>query len=315
MDRRSSLLDKYIDELTMTGMHKQNMAFDQKDLLRLINVEEDKYIKDRIFRILTLFCYEKSVFNSEKKARSLLNGKEFGVDGNIWAFVVEAMNSMDQEQLKGLLPRDQYQNSGNLIVLCQENHRVNGIRRKKKLSPLDCINILLNEIDPEVLKHSTRMNKMAIRFGKELNLEGIELKKVALVAELHDLGKIGVEKSILQNINGLTDCEWEALKKHTIVGFQIAKQITKIPGVAEGVLTHHEKWDGSGYPLALKERNIPFLARVIAIIDAFDAMTFDRNYREKCSPKEAKKELERCSGSQFDPELVEVFLTKVVALA
>jgi len=138
------------------------------------------------------------------------------------------------------------------------------------------------------------------------------LNDLSLLSSLHDIGKIAITEEILLKKTRLTEEEWEAIKKHPVIGSNIAKSTTQIAHVADGILYHHEWWDGSGYPKGLKGENIPIEARIISIVDAYDVMRNGRPYKRKMSKTEAVMELKRCSGTQFDPNLVEIFLSKVL---
>jgi HD-GYP domain-containing protein (c-di-GMP phosphodiesterase class II) len=129
---------------------------------------------------------------------------------------------------------------------------------------------------------------------------------------LHDIGKIGVDESILNKIGKLDKNEWEAMKLHSVKGARILENTIEFKDIAENVLSHHEHYDGSGYPKGLKGKEIPVMARIIAIADAYDAMTNDRTYRNKMSYEEAIIELKQYSGIQFDPEIVSLFISEVI---
>jgi HD-GYP domain-containing protein (c-di-GMP phosphodiesterase class II) len=125
---------------------------------------------------------------------------------------------------------------------------------------------------------------------------------------LHDVGKIGVSDTILLKPAKLTDDEWESMRRHPEIGYNILRQVKFLHGAAEIVLAHHERWDGQGYPYGLREDEIPLGARIFSVVDTFDAMTSDRRYRQAKSTLEAMNEILKYSGSQFDPLIVEAFL-------
>ena len=124
---------------------------------------------------------------------------------------------------------------------------------------------------------------------------------------LHDIGKIIIPLRIINKDGKLTNDEYATMKSHSEIGFRILNSTQDMRNIALIVLNHHEKWDGSGYPRGISKGNIPFKSRIIAIADAFDAMTSERTYRKIITNKEALDEITRCSGMQFDPELVKVF--------
>ncbi len=165
----------------------------------------------------------------------------------------------------------------------------------------------------ETEEHTRRMEILALKIGEKVGLPESELKRLSLVVILHDIGKIHVDEAILAKKGPLTPEEWEIIKKHPEAGSRIARATEEFAHVAEDVLSHHERWDGTGYPRGLKENQIPLLARITAIVDAYDVMTNGRPYRKALSRSQALKECERCSGTQFDPQLVKVFADVLAA--
>lgn len=131
-----------------------------------------------------------------------------------------------------------------------------------------------------------------------------EQDELNLLALLHDIGKIGVSDSILMKPDKLTADEWEQMKKHTEIGYRIAQASQELSHIAELILYHHERWDGTGYPRGLKGENIPKITRILSIIDSYDVMTHSRPYKTPISHDEAITEIINCSGTQFDPHLV-----------
>ena len=169
------------------------------------------------------------------------------------------------------------------------------------------LNILRTKSD-ETEEHAVRMINLAKKLGKRLNLSNHQLSDLALLASLHDIGKTFIPENILKKPGRLSDEEWIIMKKHPIKGAEIAAASEEFAGIAEAIRAHHEQWDGSGYPDGLKGEEIPYLARMISIIDTFDVMTSERVYKSAVSAEEALAEIKRCAGSQFDPELAEVFV-------
>jgi len=156
--------------------------------------------------------------------------------------------------------------------------------------------------------HSKRVASYAVRLARELGVKDEELKYIYWGGLLHDIGKIGVSDSILLKPGALTDEEWEEMKRHPEIGYRIIENIDFLGPAKDIVLYHHERWDGKGYPLGLSGENIPFYARIFSVIDALDAITTDRPYRKAQSFTKALQEIKRCSGTQFDPEVVKAFL-------
>lgn len=160
----------------------------------------------------------------------------------------------------------------------------------------------------ETEEHTERLVKYAQWIGKKLGLSLSELDELALVTRLHDIGKIGINEEILLKPGKLSDEEFRIMKTHTEKGFRIVKATNELHNVAMGVLTHHERWDGNGYPLRLKGNEIPLYARIVCVVDSYDVMINDRVYKKAMSKKDAKEELIRCAGSQFDPKVVKIFI-------
>ncbi|SEW17922.1 HD domain-containing protein [Ruminococcaceae bacterium KH2T8] len=135
-----------------------------------------------------------------------------------------------------------------------------------------------------------------------------DISAVNYIGKMHDLGKIGVPDKVLNKNGRLTDEEFDLMKQHTIIGYDMLKNIDYIPGLRDGVRSHHERWDGGGYPDGLKGEKIPLYARILCIADSYDAMTTDRVYRKKLSKETVLEELEKNKGKQFDPHLADVFI-------
>ncbi len=173
------------------------------------------------------------------------------------------------------------------------------------------INNVLHNLEAksnETIRHIERMEKLAYNFGKKLGIAKSELNRLSLLAKLHDIGKITIAEKILKKPDKLTDKEWEIIKEHSEKGYQIASLSQEFAVIAKEICSHHEKWDGTGYPEGLKGEKIPYLARIINIIDSYDVMTHDRPYSKAISKTEALAEIKGCSGSQFDPDLAEAFV-------
>ncbi len=166
----------------------------------------------------------------------------------------------------------------------------------------------LYEKNSETEEHTQRVKKLSMKLGKKVNLSKDELEELELLSLLHDIGKMGIPDNILMKPGKLTSEEWEIMKRHTEIGYRIAKATPGLNHVANEILCHHEKFDGTGYPQGLKGEEIPILSRIINIVDSFDVMTHKRVYKDASNSEHAIKELKRCSGSQFDPAIVDEFL-------
>jgi putative nucleotidyltransferase with HDIG domain len=164
--------------------------------------------------------------------------------------------------------------------------------------------------DQETKGHSVRVAHYMLNIAEALGVEKgtqdwTDMQHGAL---LHDVGKIGVRDSILLKPGKLTPEEWEYMRKHPEIGYNILREVKFLHGAADIVLAHHERWDGQGYPRGLKREEIPLGSRIFSVVDTFDSMTSDRPYRKAMTPEEALQEILRCGGTQFDPLVVEAFL-------
>lgn len=161
--------------------------------------------------------------------------------------------------------------------------------------------------DVYTLGHVRRVARYAFLIGKELKLSSADLRNVSLAGQMHDVGKIGTPDRILTKPGPLTPQEFAIIKEHADRGYEIALQVEALRPVAEAIRHHHERLDGGGYPLGLSGESIPLLSRIVAVADAYDAMTSGRVYQPAISQEAAVEELRRCSGAHFDPACVEAF--------
>lgn len=160
--------------------------------------------------------------------------------------------------------------------------------------------------------HSEFVSSISVAIGKELNLSKDQLKLLETAATFHDIGKIAIPDHVLKKPGRLTDEEFNIIKSHTEIGYQILSSADKYSDLAKHALYHHEKWDGKGYPHGLKGEEIPLISRIIGIADAYEAMTSNRVYRKKLTNKEAIKEIVKYSGTQFDPDIARIFVGRVL---
>jgi len=177
-----------------------------------------------------------------------------------------------------------------------------------RTSIISSLETTLWERNQETEEHAQRMRHMAMQIGHAIGLSDSELDELALLASLHDIGKIAIPDGILIKPAKLSPEEWETMQKHPEIGYRIAESSPELAPIAEAILAHHEWWDGSGYPQGLKGEQIPLISRIITIVDAYDVMTHARPYKEPCSQQDALEELKRHKGRQFDPKLLELFL-------
>lgn len=163
----------------------------------------------------------------------------------------------------------------------------------------------------ETKEHTKRVEKMAGELGQALKLPKSKMDELSMLASLHDLGKIAIPDDILKDKEKLSKEDWDIIKSYPEIGYNIAKSSFKFSHIADYILYHHERWDGSGYPMKLKGEDIPLLSRIMAIIDAYDVMRSGRFYKKTLNKDDAIKELRKCSGKQFDPALVEEFISTI----
>jgi diguanylate cyclase (GGDEF)-like protein/PAS domain S-box-containing protein len=156
----------------------------------------------------------------------------------------------------------------------------------------------------ETEEHAHRLQRMAAQLGRRLGLRDDALASLSLLAMLHDVGKVAIPASVLGNPGALCPEEWEIMRRHPEIGYRLAAACPNLAPIAGLILSHHERWDGQGYPRGLAGEAIPLAARIFAVADAFDVMTHGRPYRPAIRRNEALAELERCSGAQFDPQVV-----------
>jgi Response regulator containing a CheY-like receiver domain and an HD-GYP domain len=165
--------------------------------------------------------------------------------------------------------------------------------------------------DRETEGHSRRVTQLTIRLAQALGISDDEIMHIRRGALLHDMGKIGIPDSILHKPDKLTDEEWTIMRKHPQLAYEMLYPIEYLRPALEIPLTHHEKWDGTGYPRGLKGKEIPIVARLFAVVDVWDALTSDRPYRPAWSQEEALTYIREQSGKHFDPQAVDLFF-KVV---
>jgi len=179
-------------------------------------------------------------------------------------------------------------------------------RRGSHSSLLTSIMATMYERSQETEEHAERLALLAKRIGRRLNLPQKSLNELELLSMLHDIGKVGIDDRILNKPGKLSNEEWAVMKKHPEIGYRIAMTSPDLEPIAEYILSHHERWDGKGYPRGLKGARIPLLSRILAVVDAYDAMTKDRVYRKAMSNEAAVAEIRRNAGTQFDPEIARI---------
>ena len=180
--------------------------------------------------------------------------------------------------------------------------------RRNGLSAIYALASTVEAKDPYTYGHSRRVNAYAVALAEKIGLPPDQVSRVSTAALLHDIGKIGIPDKVLNKKGKLSKEDWEAIKAHPRLGATIVGNIPNLVPCVSSILHHHERWDGGGYPEGLKGEEISIEARILAIADSFEAMSSARPYRPALCSEKVMKELRRCAGSQFDPELVQVFI-------
>lgn len=197
-----------------------------------------------------------------------------------------------------------------IVLVMQGNKRSFYYKRVNNMS-MQMVQALANTIDAKdsyTNGHSTRVAKYSVMLAQKMGYKEEKIENLMYAALLHDIGKIGIPKEIINKPSRLTDEEYEIIKTHPGIGANILKEITELPDITIGARWHHERYDGKGYPDKLSGTDIPELARIIGVADAYDAMTSKRSYRDVLSQEIVKNEIEKGKGTQFDPEIAEIML-------
>jgi response regulator RpfG family c-di-GMP phosphodiesterase len=182
------------------------------------------------------------------------------------------------------------------------------------LSTLNSMAKILDARDPHTSQHSTRVTNFSLALANIIKLSDDEKDVLYIAASLHDIGKVGIPDSILLKKDKLTDEEFKIIKRHPDIGADILKPLPPMSRETDVIRYHHERYDGKGYPAGIGGEEIPLLSRIITLADSYDAMTTDRPYRNGLPIDKAIEEIIRCIGSQFDPELANMFIHKVIGV-
>jgi diguanylate cyclase (GGDEF)-like protein/putative nucleotidyltransferase with HDIG domain/PAS domain S-box-containing protein len=181
-----------------------------------------------------------------------------------------------------------------------------------KSATVDLIMNTLYEKNKREMIHSKRVSELCEATASALKFDKNAVSQIRIAGLMHDIGKIGIDEKILNSPSWLTNEEWKEIKRHSEIGYRILSSVNEFSEIADHILQHHERWDGNGYPNGISGEAISIEARIIAIADAYDAMTTDRTYGNTLSKAEAVSEIQICSGTQFDPDIAKIFIEHVL---
>ena len=277
---------------------------------------------DRLLRIvaeiLTNSCREQDIIARYGGDEFAIILKDSGTEDlrNVLANIENACNKFEKSIIKpsisfGSVTRSsQLQSPAQLLKSVEEK-----MYRNKLMADRSTHNSIINSLkqalavknfDAEEQAH--RLTDLCLRIGRSLGLKNKELEQLALLGVLHNIGKVAISDEILMKPGRLDEKEWKIMRQHSEIGYRIAKVSPDLSSIADAILAHHERFDGKGYPQGLKGDEIPVISRILAVVDSFDAMTHKRPYREAMPEDSAIQELIRCTGSQFDPQIMNIFL-------
>jgi response regulator RpfG family c-di-GMP phosphodiesterase len=227
---------------------------------------------------------------------------------NVDELMIAADRALERRQL--LIERREYQAYLELRVEEATRDLQSAFRQLQDTyrSTLEALGSALDTRDIGTEAHSRRVHGYSLATARQHGVPENDLRDIGHGVLLHDIGKIGIPDAILLKPGPLTPDEWNVMRRHPEIGRRVIENIPFLRGAVPIVYHHHERWDGSGYPLGLNGSAIPVGARIFAVVDAFDAMTFDRPYSKAISFEAAKAEILRCAGTHFDPSVVESFL-------
>lgn len=195
------------------------------------------------------------------------------------------------------------------LILARRSFELYTKMRKVYLDTIRALTAAIDAKDPYTKGHSERVAETSVALSQELNLSDRDIENIEYTALLHDIGKIGIADNILGKNSSLTNKEFDKIKEHPIMGAKIIEPVDFLKNSYKAIYHHHEKYNGKGYPDGIKSEDIPILARIIAVADAYDAMGSDRPYRKKLNKDKILRELKDQSGKQFDPEVVKAFIS------
>ena len=213
--------------------------------------------------------------------------------------------------------RAQNQDINDVFRTAEDNMYKNKLYESSSMrsKTIDLIMNTLYEKNNREMLHSKRVSEICEAIAVKMNFDKSDVNQIRLAGLMHDIGKIGIDEQILNKPGKLTDLEWSEIRRHSEIGYRILSSVNEFSEIAEYVLSHHERWDGGGYPKGLKGEQISLKSRIIGIADAYDAMTCDRTYRKGLSVEEAVEEIMKCANTQFDADIARIFVEKVLGFS
>lgn len=228
-------------------------------------------------------------------------------DGNLIGALFAGDKEGDDRQVSNVDMKLLETAAGYLTILL-DNANLYEDQQLMFLGTLEALTSAIDAKDPYTCGHSERVATLSQTLALASGMDEAHAERIRIGGLVHDVGKIGVPESVLCKAGKLTDEEYDQIKQHPKIGFEILKGIPQLHDILPGVLHHHERWDGRGYPSSIAADNIPYIARIIGLVDAFDAMSSNRTYRNAMPRERVLDEIRRNAGIQFDAELVEIFL-------
>lgn len=301
------LIDEEADELELASSYGLSLEYKKKGPLKvgesiagLVVAEKKPQI---VVDILKDPRYKQPYYAKRAHLKSLLSvpllvkNKAIGVL-NVYTIKTRYFTSRDEKIL--------------MLFASQASTAIENARLVKQLqdaylNTLRALGAIVDAFDWHTERHSEKVRDYALTIAKKMNLPENDLKAIEYAAYIHDIGKVGIDLSIIRKPEKLTEEDWRQIIKHPLLGANIAGHIDLLRSLSPLIMHHHERYDGKGYPDGLKSDSIPVGARILSVADTYDAMTSQRPYRKAFSREEAVREIKKYSGKQFDPEVVKAF--------
>jgi diguanylate cyclase (GGDEF)-like protein len=204
-------------------------------------------------------------------------------------------------------------NSQNIedIIIQAEDRMYKEKLAQSKIIPEQIISFLIGRIFEKNIDSKERLSRItrnAVLLARNMDMPDNDLKNLEMLIQLNNIGYAAINKKIFFKAEKLTEKEWQVIKKHPEIGYRITETSSSLAHIANDILAHHESWDGTGYPLGLKNEQIPLHCRIFSVLETYDVIVYGRPYKQAMNKEYAMKELKKCSGKQFDPMIVDMFI-------